>query len=71
MKPFRKHAAIAVDSGGIKGVIGITETTEWIESTEGSSVSSVPFSVFSGSNLGRWLDARLTADPHCGYRPSH
>jgi len=40
--------------------IGITAATEWIESTEGLSVS---FSLFSGSNLGRWLDARLTAEP--------
>ena len=43
--------------------IGITEATEWIEGAEGPSVSSVSFSAFSGSNLGRWLDARLTADP--------
>lgn len=42
---------------------GITEATEWIESTEGASVSSVSFSAFSGSTLGHWLDARLTADP--------
>jgi len=61
MKPFRKHVAIAVDGGGIKGVIGITEATERIESTEGASVSSVSFSVFSDSNLGRWLEARLIA----------
>jgi len=54
MKPFRKHVAIAVDGGGIKGVIGITDATEWIEDTEGSSVSSVSFSVFSDSNFG-WL----------------
>ena len=43
--------------------VGITEATEWIKGTEGSSVSSVSFSAFSGSNLGHWLDARLTADP--------
>jgi len=54
MKPFRKHVAIAVDGGGIKGVIGITEATEWIESTERFSVSSVSFSAFSDSNFG-WL----------------
>jgi hypothetical protein len=43
---------------------GITEATEWIERTEKSaSVSSSSFSAFSGSPLGRWLDARLTADP--------
>jgi hypothetical protein len=39
---------------------GIAEATEWIEGTEEPSASSVSF---SGSNLGRWLDARLTADP--------
>ncbi len=43
--------------------VGITETTERIERTEGPSVSSASFSAFSGSNLGRWLDARLAADP--------
>jgi len=43
---------------------GITEATEWIERTEKTaSVSSSSFSAFSGSPLGRWLDARLTADP--------
>jgi len=40
---------------------GITEATEWIERTEKpASVSSYSF---SGSLLGRWLDARLIADP--------
>jgi hypothetical protein len=28
MKPFRKHVAIAVDGGDIKGVIGIAEAAE-------------------------------------------
>ena len=42
---------------------GITEATEWIEGTEEPSVSSVSFGAFSDSNLGHWLDARLTADP--------
>ena len=71
MKPFRQHVAIAVDGGSIKGVIGIAEAAEWIESTEGSSVNSVSFSVFGGSNLGRWLDVRLITDLYCGYRLSH
>jgi type I restriction-modification system DNA methylase subunit len=48
---------------GRLGEIGITEATEWIASTEGLSVNSVPFGAFSGSNLGHWLDARLTAEP--------
>jgi len=43
--------------------VGIAEATEWIEGAEVTSASSVSFSAFSGSNLGRWLDARLTADP--------
>ena len=61
MKPFLKHVAIAVD-GGIKGGIGITETTEFIaEIAEGAvSASSVSFSGFSDSPFGRWLDAWLT-----------
>jgi hypothetical protein len=42
---------------------GITEATEWIENTEGASVDSVTFSAFSDSKLGRWLDARLSAEP--------
>ena len=37
--------------------VRITEATEWIEGTGGLSVS------FSGSNLGRWLDARLPMNP--------
>jgi len=41
--------------------LGITEATEFIENTEGSA--SVSFSAFSASVFGRWLDARLTADP--------
>ncbi|MEA3344806.1 MAG: N-6 DNA methylase [Chloroflexota bacterium] len=42
---------------------GITEVTEWIERTEKDSVESVSFSAFSGSNFGRWLDERLSAEP--------
>ena len=40
--------------------VGITEATEWIESTEKGSVDSVKFSVFSGSKLGHWLEQRLS-----------
>jgi type I restriction-modification system DNA methylase subunit len=43
--------------------VGITGVTEWIEGNEGPSVGSASFIAFSGSSLGRWLDARLTADP--------
>ena len=51
---------------------GTTEATEWIEATEKGSVKSVksvlgkrsiPFSRFSGSDVARWLDQRLSADP--------
>ena len=42
---------------------GITEATEWIETTEGGSVDSVTFSAFSDSKLGHWLEARLSAEP--------
>ena len=53
MKPFRQHIAIAVDGGGIKGVIGIAEAAEFIaEIAEGAiSASSASFSGFSGSPL--------------------
>jgi hypothetical protein len=40
---------------------GITEATEWIEATERGSVRSTAFSAFSDSNLGAWLDTRLSA----------
>ena len=49
--------------------VGITEATEWIEIAERGSVESVAFSArssavgFSGSKLGRWMDARLLAEP--------
>jgi len=43
--------------------VAITEATQWIQSTEGASVSSVSFSVFNDSRLGRWLDARLAPQP--------
>ena len=42
--------------------LGITEATEWIERAEKTSAESVSFSAFSDSSLGRWLDARLSAD---------
>jgi hypothetical protein len=45
---------------------GIAEATEWIEAAEGRSVESASFSAFSDSSLGRWLDARLTAEPKPG-----
>jgi hypothetical protein len=63
MKPFRKHVAIAVDGGGIKGVIGIAEVAEFIaETAEGDvSASSASFSGFSDSPLphpGRYEQRR-------------
>jgi hypothetical protein len=63
MKPFRRHVAIAVDGGGIKGVIGIAEAAEFIaEIVEGPiSVLSASFSGFSDSQLphpGRYEQRR-------------
>ncbi|MBC7249930.1 MAG: Eco57I restriction-modification methylase domain-containing protein [Anaerolineae bacterium] len=47
--------------------VGITEAAEFIKHTKGVSVASVSFNTFSDSNLGRWLDERLspihTPDP--------
>jgi len=40
--------------------VGTNEATERIEATEAGSVASVSFSAFSGSDLGRWLDERLS-----------
>jgi len=45
------------------GADGIAEAAEWIEAAEGGSVDSATFSAFSGSNVGRWLDERLSAEP--------
>jgi len=39
---------------------GITEATEWIERTEEGSAFPGTFSAFSGSDLGLWLDERLS-----------
>jgi hypothetical protein len=64
MKPLRKkHVAIAVDGGGIKGVIGIAEAAGFIaEIAEGDiSASSASFNGFSGSPLphpGRYEQRR-------------
>ena len=43
--------------------VGTAEAAEWIERAEKTSAKSVTFSAFSDSNLGRWLDACLSADP--------
>jgi len=40
MKPFRQHVAIAVDGGGIKGVIGIAEAAEFIAETAEGAISA-------------------------------
>jgi hypothetical protein len=63
MKPFRQHVAIAVDGGGIKGVVGIAEAAEFIaEAAEGvASAPSASFSGFSDSLLphsGRYEQRR-------------
>jgi len=63
MKPFRQYVAIAVDGGGIKGVIGIAEAAEFLaETAEGAiSASSASFSGFSYSPLphpGRYEQRR-------------
>ena len=63
MKPFRKHVAIAVDGGGIKGGIGIAEAAEFIAeiAERAVSASSASFSGFSDSPLphpGRYEQRR-------------
>jgi len=61
-----RHIAFATPAGERARLeeIGITEVTEWVEHTEGVAlVSSSSFSAFSDSALGRWLEARLTAEP--------
>jgi len=43
--------------------LGIAEAAEWIDNAEKTSAESASFSAFSDSNLGRWLDQRLSAEP--------
>jgi hypothetical protein len=66
--PIRRIAFTTPSDERIRLVeTGITEATEWIERTEGTSMASVSFSAFSDSNLGCWLNDRLspvhTPDP--------
>jgi hypothetical protein len=62
--PAKEREALARD--------GIAEAAEWIETAETASAGSapgmrsIPFSVFSGSTLGRWLDDRLSPEPRPG-----
>jgi len=62
--PFRHiEFTTSADERERLGAAGITEATEWLDATERCLVDSVTFSAFGDSNVGHWLDARLTADP--------
>jgi hypothetical protein len=59
MKPFRKHVAIAVDGGGIKGVV-VTQALAILETSLGKSVHDV-FSLAVGTSTGSIISAGIAA----------
>jgi hypothetical protein len=66
MRPFpvRRITITTPESERVRlAKLGITEATEWIESTESTSTDPVVFRAFRASGLGRWLEARLRAQP--------
>lgn len=59
MKPFRKHAAIAIDGGGIRGVM-ITQSLIALEQALGKPVSEI-FGLAAGTSTGSIISAGLGA----------
>jgi predicted acylesterase/phospholipase RssA len=59
MKPFRNHAAIAIDGGGIRGVL-ITQALIALEKELGKSLSEI-FSLAAGTSTGSIISAGLGA----------
>jgi len=55
MKPFRQHVAIAVDGGGIKGVI-VTRALAILEEHLGQSLHEV-FRLAAGTSTGSIISA--------------
>ena len=55
MKPFRKHVAIAVDGGGIKGVI-VTRALAILEDYLGQSSHEI-FRLAAGTSTGSIISA--------------
>ncbi len=59
MKPFRKNVAIAIDGGGIKGVI-VTTALSILEDAMGSSVTEI-FRLAAGTSTGSIISAGIGA----------
>ncbi|MFN2275585.1 MAG: patatin-like phospholipase family protein [Anaerolineales bacterium] len=59
MKPFRKNVAIAVDGGGIRGVI-VTTALSILEDAMGSSVTEI-FRLAAGTSTGSIISAGIGA----------
>lgn len=57
MKPFRKHVAIAVDGGGIKGVI-VTRALPILEDHLGQSCHEI-FRLAAGTSTGSIISAGI------------
>lgn len=59
MKPFRKHVAIAIDGGGIRGII-VTRALEYLEKALGLPVHQV-FRLTAGTSTGSIIAAGIAA----------
>lgn len=59
MKPFRKHVAIAIDGGGIKGVI-VTRALEMLQRELGKPLKQV-FGLTAGTSTGAIISAGIAA----------
>jgi patatin-like phospholipase/acyl hydrolase len=60
MKPFRKHVAIAIDGGGIRGVI-VTKALSMLEEQLGKPVHDV-FRLTAGTSTGSIISAGIAAE---------
>lgn len=59
MKPFQKNVAIAIDGGGIRGVV-VTKALSILEETLGNSVYEIS-RLFAGTSTGSIISAELAA----------
>ena len=59
MKPFRKHVAVAIDGGGIKGVM-VTRALSMLEDHLGKSVHDI-FRLAAGTSTGSIISAGIAA----------
>lgn len=64
MKPFRKHVAIAIDGGGIKGVI-VTRALSMLEENLGQPVHDI-FRLAAGTSTGSIISAGIGAGLSAG-----